>query len=169
MDGMESDPNKFVMVIGATNLPWELDNAFLRRFDKRIYIGLPDEEGRREIFNINCNKIKVDPEVKENGNWTKLVQLTQGYSGADIANICKDMGMYVIRKYLAANVGRLDSLDMMKEPSEDEMPSLTMEEALNVIQVIKTTLSSDDLTKYTEWEASNGSSIVGLDISKFKF
>ena len=56
MDGMNSnseDPKNRVIVICATNFPWDLDEAFRRRLEKRIYIPLPDVEGRRELFRNN--------------------------------------------------------------------------------------------------------------------
>ena len=48
---------KFVMVMGATNLPWDLDEALRRRFEKRIYISLPNKVGRKQMFNINFKGI----------------------------------------------------------------------------------------------------------------
>jgi len=50
-------------VIAATNRPWDLDEALRRRLEKRIYIPLPNEKGREELFKINLNKIKLDEDV----------------------------------------------------------------------------------------------------------
>lgn len=63
MDGigseMHNDGKKpLVLVLAATNRPWDLDNAMLRRLEKRIYIPLPSEEGRKELFELNLKKMK---------------------------------------------------------------------------------------------------------------
>jgi katanin p60 ATPase-containing subunit A1 len=95
MDGMSSvssagandseDPNnksKIVTVIGATNRPWDLDEALRRRFEKRVYIPLPNIRGREELFKINLTNIET-----YGLDYEKLIKLTDGYSGADIANV----------------------------------------------------------------------------------
>ena len=72
------------MVLAATNRPWDLDEAMIRRLEKRIYIPLPEETGRRRLFEINTRTVKLDSDV----NYDILVKATKGYSGADIANVC---------------------------------------------------------------------------------
>lgn len=52
-----------ICVLGATNFPWELDEALRRRLEKRVYIPLPDEDGRRALLNINLRGMKVDPNI----------------------------------------------------------------------------------------------------------
>ena len=72
-NGNEEIKPKFVMVLGATNMPWDLDDALRRRFEKRIYIPLPNEEGREQMFHINfkgiklSNDVNIDTLVKKNG------------------------------------------------------------------------------------------------------
>ena len=72
------------MVLAATNIPWDLDEAIRRRLEKRIYIPLPTEKGRRKVFEINLGKMKVAEDI----DWEKLIKETEGYSRTDIANIC---------------------------------------------------------------------------------
>ena len=63
MDGATSgsnDEKKFVIVLAATNRPWDLDEALRRRLEKRIYIPLPTEKGRRELLKINLANLKTD-------------------------------------------------------------------------------------------------------------
>jgi len=88
MDGVSNDApgeRKMVLVLGATNHPWELDDALRRRLEKRIYIPLPDLEGRRLIFKLYLEKMILadDVDVEE------LSKLTDGYSPADIKLLCK--------------------------------------------------------------------------------
>ena len=80
MDGVNSD-NSHILVIGATNTPWQIDSALLRpgRFDKMVFVPPPDQEGRIEIF-----KLALSDKPKEIIDLKKLARLTDGFSGADI-------------------------------------------------------------------------------------
>jgi katanin p60 ATPase-containing subunit A1 len=84
------------MVLAATNRPWDLDEAIRRRLEKRIYIPLPTEGGRRELFKINLRGISMS----ENIDWEYLNKITEGYSGADISNVCREAAMMPMRKKL---------------------------------------------------------------------
>jgi len=84
------------MVLAATNRPWDLDEAMIRRLEKWIYIPLPENEGRKRLFEINSKNIKLDEKI----DWTKLVNKCKGYSGADIANVCREAALMPMRKML---------------------------------------------------------------------
>lgn len=88
-------PMSDIKIIGATNRPDILDDALLRpgRFDRIIDIGLPDLDGRIQIFGIHSKKMNVDPDV----NIRKLAEATEGTSGAEIKSICTEAGMLAIR------------------------------------------------------------------------
>lgn len=88
-------PMSDIKIIGATNRPDILDDALLRpgRFDRIIEIGLPDLEGRTQIFNIHIAKMSVDKDIKAE----KLAELADGASGAEIKSICTEAGMLTIR------------------------------------------------------------------------
>jgi katanin p60 ATPase-containing subunit A1 len=64
--------------------------------EKRVYIPLPTAKGREAIFNINLRNIAINPDV----DYKKLVQMTEGYSGADLANVCRDAAMEPMRRKL---------------------------------------------------------------------
>ena len=68
-------------MLGATNIPWQLDNAIRRRFEKRVYIPLPDIVARTKIFQLNMGKIRH--KLTEN-DWKELGRDSEGRSGADI-------------------------------------------------------------------------------------
>jgi len=85
-DGLMS--SKGVLVLGATNLPWCLDSAARRRFDKRIYISLPEKDERRKIFEIHLKK-NGKAGLLDNEQLDSLASLTEGYSGSDIKNVVK--------------------------------------------------------------------------------
>ena len=88
-------PMSNVKIIGATNRPDILDDALLRpgRFDRIVEIGLPDENGRREIFKIHLSHMNIG----DNVDVVKLSELTDGASGAEIKSICTEAGMLAIR------------------------------------------------------------------------
>ena len=94
------------MVLAATNRPWDLDEAIRRRLEKRIYIPLPTAEGRKQLFEINLRGIAVSPEV----TFDKLVEMTEGYSGADMACVCRDAAMMPLRRKIAE--GGIDILNI---------------------------------------------------------
>jgi transitional endoplasmic reticulum ATPase len=95
---------KSVFVIGATNRPDILDNAVTRpgRLDQLIYIPLPDYASRLSIFNANLRKSPVEPGV----DLDKLAKATEGFSGADITEICQRAAKNAIRESVAAGVER---------------------------------------------------------------
>ncbi len=99
MDGLESLND--VVVIAATNRPDIMDPALLRpgRFDKSIYIGIPDKEARKSIFGIHTK----DRPLADNVDLDDLVEKTDGYTGADIAAICNEAVMNAVRKLVAKN------------------------------------------------------------------
>ena len=97
-----------MIVLAATNIPWDLDEAFRRRLEKRIYIPLPNEKGRKVLFDINLVGINMNEDVK----WDSLVQKTKGYSGADISNVCREAAMMPMRRRLLT--GDLDFDEIVK-------------------------------------------------------
>jgi len=106
MDGLED--LKGVVVIGATNRPDIIDEALLRpgRFDRLLEIPLPDNDAIKEILKIHLAKKPVDKSV----DLDKLVELTKGYSGADIAALVNAAAMSAIKEYIATNrTGRTDA------------------------------------------------------------
>lgn len=94
MQGVGSD-NKNVLVLGATNLPWEIDPAVRRRFERRIYISLPDEVSRKEIIRHHLGKT---PHNLKEDDFDDLASSTDGYSGSDLATLTKDAIMQPLRK-----------------------------------------------------------------------
>jgi transitional endoplasmic reticulum ATPase len=94
MDGMKG--REQVIVIGATNRPNAIDPALRRygRFDREIEIGVPNKEGRSEIFAIHSRGMRLDPDVDAD----VIAQKTHGFVGADIASLCTEAGMVRVRK-----------------------------------------------------------------------
>jgi len=94
MDGFPTD--KGVILMAATNRPDILDHALMRpgRFDRQIGIGRPDLNGRAQIFEVHMKNIKVAPEVTA----LALSEMTPGFVGADIANVCNEAALIAARR-----------------------------------------------------------------------
>lgn len=94
MQGVTSDESDGVLVLGATNIPWALDTAILRRFERRIYIPLPDVPGRVQMFKIHMGST---PNTLTEDNWRSLADDTPLYSGSDIENVVRNALMEGVR------------------------------------------------------------------------
>jgi cell division protease FtsH len=106
MDGFGTDTN--VIVLAATNRSDVLDKALMRagRFDRQIYVDLPDLREREEIFKVHLKPLKVDKQL----DISFLAKQTPGFSGADIANVCNESALVAARK-TKKKVDRQDFLD----------------------------------------------------------
>ncbi len=106
MDGFGTNTN--VIVIAATNRADVLDKALMRagRFDRQIYVDLPDLRERKEIFNVHLKPLKKSKTLDVDF----LAKQTPGFSGADIANVCNEAALIAARKN-RKNVGKQDFLD----------------------------------------------------------
>lgn len=98
MNGVGNDQTG-VLILGATNLPWALDSAIRRRFEKRIYIPLPEAQARTKMFQLN---VRNTPCTLTAQDYRHLGEITERYSGADIATVVRDALMQPIRKVQSA-------------------------------------------------------------------
>jgi len=98
MQGVGND-TEGILVLGATNIPWALDAAIRRRFEKRIYIDLPEEHARADMFKLNLGNT---PHVLTEADVKELGRRTEGYSGADISIVVRDALMQPVRKVQTA-------------------------------------------------------------------
>jgi len=110
MDGLKGRAN--VVVIGATNRPNSMDPALRRfgRFDREIDIGVPDENGRLEIFRIHTRNMKLDDDVDPE----YIAKQTHGFVGADMAALCTEAAMQCIRE-------KMDIIDIEEETIDAEI------------------------------------------------
>ena len=144
----EEDKRKIVTVMAATNRPWDLDDALRRRFEKRVYIPLPNEKGRLQLFNLNLKKIEVDKNI----NYDKLVKLTDGYSGADICNVCREASFMPMRRELLANKGRrVEDLVNDQDFRTKIRAPIVMNDFEKAISNISKSVSQKDLEVYDKW------------------
>ncbi len=116
-----------VVVMAATNRPDLIDPALLRpgRFEKLIYVPPPDEESRRKIFEVHTRNMKLCDDV----DLAELAKRTEGYSGADIAAVCREAGMNAIRRAIKEGRKSIGCVSMkdFEEALKKIRPSLTPE------------------------------------------
>jgi len=115
MDGVGPQEQQ-LLVLGATNLPWSLDNAIRRRFEKKIYIPLPDVKGREVMFRLHIGK-----ETRHNltgADFCRLASEADMRSGADIKTLCKDAIMAPVRKLQDATHFRPEMAPDRNDPSK---------------------------------------------------
>ena len=172
MQGVGVD-NDGILVLGATNIPWGLDAAIRRRFEKRIYIPLPDEGARKRLFELH---VKTHTELKA-AQMGDLARRTEGYSGADIGIVVREALMMPIRKVQLATHFRLARGPNPEDPSEivddlltpcrprdpgaQEMtwmsvegnkllePPITIADFLKSLENTRPTVNADDLDQFT--------------------
>ncbi|KAH7422894.1 hypothetical protein KP509_12G030900 [Ceratopteris richardii] len=140
---------KTVMVLAATNFPWDIDEALRRRLEKRIYIPLPNEESRRELIRINLKGVEVAPDV----DIDEVARRTEGYSGDDLTNICRDASMNGMRRKIAGKT-RDEIKNMTKDAMQEPVAMCDFEEALSKIS---RSVSSADIERHEKWFAEFGS------------
>ena len=149
LDGAGSNQEARVVIVGATNRPEELDEAARRRFVKRLYIPLPDIDGRRELFR---NLLGSDTRcVLTSEDAEQLVIKTKGFSGADIRSLCQDAAMGPMRELAISAGGNLQGL------RPDDVPAMELRHFESALKTVKATVSPDELTRYLDWNRQYGS------------
>ncbi|KAK2967111.1 hypothetical protein RJ640_004087 [Escallonia rubra] len=148
MDGMTA--KKTVFIIGATNRPDIIDPALLRpgRLDQLIYIPLPDEDSRHQIFKACMRKSPVSKDV----DLRALAKYTQGFSGADITEICQRACKYAIRENIEKDIEkerkRQENPDSMDEDIDDEVSEIKAAHFEESMKYARRSVSDADIRKY---------------------
>ncbi|XP_049849190.1 katanin p60 ATPase-containing subunit A-like 1 [Schistocerca gregaria] len=153
MDGLNSaspEEASRVMVLGATNFPWDLDDAIIRRLEKRIYIPLPDKVGRREILRINLKGVKMAADV----DLEALAARFEGYSGADITNVCRDACLMGMRRRICG----LTTEEIKSLSAEDMDIPVTQSDFKESLKKINSSVNAKaDIVRYEAWMSGFGS------------
>ena len=172
MQGVGNE-NKNVLVLGATNLPWALDPAVRRRFERRIYIPLPDQVAREYLLRSKLKGLDgnlTDPDIELIG------KQTDGYSGSDIEVLCKETAMMPLRfaqktKYFTP-VNTPTGPKFMPVPGPGmgvrnctiydlpdrglKLPEISKEDVLNALKKAKPSVNQKDLKQYEDWTVQFG-------------
>lgn len=151
MDGL-SKSNELVFVLAATNLPWELDAAMLRRLEKRILVPLPDPEARRAMFEELLPSAPGDDQLP----YDLLVEKTEGYSGSDIRLVCKEAAMQPLRRLMTVLEKKHEVIP------EDELPPVGPINHEDIEMALRNTRPSAHLHahRYEKFNEDYGSQIV---------
>lgn len=133
LEGFESESKRNVLFLGASNVPWEIDDAALRpgRFDKKIYIPLPDLPARKKIFELYLRNKPVGSNI----NIDKLAETTDGYSGADVREICADVAENLFMELIESGRER----------------KIEMQDLLNTLARVKPSVDKKMLDKFIKF------------------
>ncbi|XP_035807673.1 spastin [Amphiprion ocellaris] len=143
-DGVQSGGDDRVLVMGATNRPQELDEAVLRRFAKRVYVTLPDEETR---FTLLKNLLGKHSNPLSKNELSRLAKETAGYSGSDLTSLAKDAALGPIREL---------GPDQVRSMAVTEMRNIKMKDFEDSLKRIKPTVSPSTLNMYSKWNKDFG-------------
>lgn len=142
MDGVSGNAEDRVVLIGATNRPQELDEAVRRRFTKRIYVDLPSPKAREDLI---VHLLSNVPSKLGSRGVKELVKLTEGYSGSDLAALCKEAAMFPIRGL------------SHKELNEGKIPPVSINHFKAAREIIRPSVSKQSLEFYSRWNNEFGS------------
>ncbi|KAJ8673618.1 hypothetical protein QAD02_004880 [Eretmocerus hayati] len=144
LDGLLSMENANVLLLAATNVPWELDKALLRRLEKRIYVDLPDERARHGIF-----KTYLKPALLEKAQYRLILKDTNGYSCADLKLLCKEAWMMQLRPVWAY----LENENLFPKDYKNDEGICDLDHLSKAMTVVKP-LARDIQTQYEIWDQS---------------
>ena len=165
------DAKKNVFVIGATNRPDILDPAITRpgRLDQLIYIPLPDGPSRVSIFKANLRKCPVAPDV----DVEKMAKATEGFSGADITEICQRAAKNAIRECVNAGIARARAIEAGEldedAPEEDPVPFIRRDHFEEAMSRARRSVSDADIRKYEEFSAKMKADAAKAGAGGFSF
>jgi len=137
MDGLDSkfSPKLPLFILAATNKPWRLDEAFIRRFQKRVYVPLPTKETRLELLRMYTKSLRLDPGV----SLEKLAEMLEWYSSSDVVEIVMAAHMRTIKELFERGGG------------QGEPRPITMEDFEEVLKYRKPSVNRDLLKAYEMW------------------
>ena len=142
-----SDSTASVFVLAATNFPWDLDEALIRRFQKRIYIPLPDYEGRLAIL-----KMSIKDNVDDSFDFDGFAKKLDGYSCADVTNLCRDAVQAVFDRLTSL----MDTQEWLNMPAENARVIVKNEDFELAMKKRKSSVDLATLKRYEEWARTKG-------------
>jgi vacuolar protein-sorting-associated protein 4 len=174
MQGGPGIDNDGILVLGATNVPWNLDPAVRRRFEKRIYIPLPDAHAREVQFKL---RLGHTPNNLTEEDFQQLGEVTEGYSGSDVSVIIKEAMMMPLRrcqnatKFKIVLLGKSEAYYLPTyptdpagidtnlneiDPSKLLAPDVTADDVFNALSRIKPSVSPKDIQRHIDFTTTFG-------------
>ena len=146
IQGLKPTSDKPLLVLGATNRPWDLDNAMLSRFEKKVYVPLPDVPARAAIFSIHTAGVNISVSDED---FIELAVRTEGYSGRDISNVCREVIMLPIRELDMG--GLLENSD-----KEIKVRDVRLDDFKKTLKKVKPMTTGATLKQYEDWKEEYG-------------
>ncbi len=148
IEGFNTNQQDTILIMGATNKPWDLDDAIVSRFQKKIYVPLPDLVARKIILQIHLEGADIS-----RIDLSRLAERTEGFSGRDISNLCQEAIIKMVRETNPnlenLTVRELESYSLGHRP-------LTEEDFEEAFSKIKPSAQAGSIEKYEEWKRQFG-------------
>ncbi|CAF5193310.1 unnamed protein product, partial [Rotaria magnacalcarata] len=141
---VQTNSDDRILVLAATNRPFELDDAALRRFPRRIYIKLPDSRTRRHLLQHLLSK-QEHRLTREDFDW--IANETHNYSGSDLTALAKDAAMGPVREL---------RMDELKQLSVSRIRPISRQDFVQALRKIRASVSSSSLQEYIDWSRRFG-------------
>lgn len=139
MDGINGKSKESQLyVIGATNKPWSLEAGFLRRFQKRIYVTLPDNASRDNLFNQYTRPLNTEGNLKIE----ELAKISEGYSASDIKDICQSVQLRVVNELFESG----KAMEAGTNPR-----AISNVDFKEILKIRKPSVSADMIRAYMRW------------------
>jgi SpoVK/Ycf46/Vps4 family AAA+-type ATPase len=151
MDGVASDQEDRILVMGATNRPAAIDPAARRRLVKRIYVPLPDKAAREALILKSFEEVPFQMTPDE---LSRVATRTAGYSGFDIASLCREAALGPIRELGSA----------IKEVDSDMVRPVSFKDFRQAVRVIRPSVSPESLSYYEAWDKEFGSATTPYSV-----
>ena len=147
IEGFNTKKEDKVLIMGATNKPWDLDEAMISRFERKIYVPLPDERARKAIFKIHLEGAQLGFDVSE------LVSRTEGFSGRDIAHVCQEAINLMVREM---NPDLTELTPQQLEKYSLRSRPLALDDFEAALKTIRPATKPEELKRYEEWKRDFG-------------
>jgi len=147
LDGAGTNQDDRILIIGATNRPQEIDDAFIRRLAKRLYIPLPNFNSRMQLIKsvINKEKDKSKYEVNDE-SLVEIINKSKGYSGSDLMGVCREAAMMPIR-----------SIEDISDVQIDNLRGININDFFEALNLVKPSVSEKTILHYVNWNKDFGS------------
>ncbi|WVZ49990.1 hypothetical protein U9M48_001292 [Paspalum notatum var. saurae] len=153
-DGLRTKDKERVLVLGATNRPFDLDEAVIRRFPRRLMVNLPDASNREKILKVILAKEELGPDV----DLESLANMTDGYSGSDLKNLCVTAAHYPIREILEKekkekNVAKTEGKPEPALYGSEDIRPLSIDDFKSAHEQVCASVSSDsaNMNELLQW------------------
>jgi len=148
IEGFSTDKDEKVILIAATNRPWDLDDAMISRFHRKVYVPLPDAEARKQIFEIHTKGLELSGVTIG-----QLAGMSDAYSGRDIASVCREAIMLMIRQQ-NPNMEEMTAAQIEKYAMHYR--PLTRDDFEHAFSKVKRTVNDKMISRYEEWKEKTG-------------